>query len=106
MAETLDDRENVDAAAGEQGVKTDGDIMRQLRQRFRNWFDPTSNLTKALVGLSYSDLYREFRAGDLKFSDDDKDGDFDRLLANDGNGFLNTYEDGFFPELLRYFYFN
>ncbi|UTW50224.1 hypothetical protein KFF05_09560 [bacterium SCSIO 12827] len=106
LAESLDDRETVDAAAGEQGVKTDGNIMRQLRQRFRNWFDPTSNLTKALVGLSYSDLYREFRTGDLKFSDDDKDGDFDRLLANDGNGFLNTYEDGFFPELLRYFYFN
>lgn len=106
LAESLDDAENVNAAAGEQGIKVESDIMRQLRQRFRNWFDPTSNLTKALIGLSYSDLYREFRTGDLKFSDTDADGDFDHLLAKDGDGFLNTYEDGFFPELLRYFYFD
>jgi tetratricopeptide (TPR) repeat protein len=106
LAETVDDPDSVNAAAGEQGIKTESDVMRQLRQRFRNWFDPTSNLTKALIGLSYSDLYREFRVGDLKFSDGDNDGDFDHLLAKDGDGFLNTYEDGFFPELLRYFYFD
>ena len=105
-AETIDDQETITGALGEQGVTPDSAIMSQLRRRFRAWFDPTSNLTKALIGLSYSELYREFREGDLKFKDDDSDGVFDRLLQNDGNLFLNTYEEGFGAELLRYFYFD
>ncbi len=105
LAETLDDADAVEDALGEQGEQTDSALMVQLRKRFRNWFDPTSNMTKALVGLSYSDLYREFRDGDLRFKDDDADGDFDALLAGDGDAFLNTYDEGFWPELLRYFYF-
>jgi Flp pilus assembly protein TadD len=105
LAETLDDPDQIEDAAGEQADQSESALMSQLRNRFRNWFDPTSNMTKALVGLSYSDLYREFRSGDLRFSDDDSDGDFDELLENGGDGFLNTYDEGFWPELLRYFYF-
>lgn len=105
LAETIDDTDTVEDAAGAQGASSDRALMSQLRQRFRNWFDPTSNMTKALLGLSYSDIYREFRDGDLRFKDGDGDGNFDELLDANGNAFLNTYEDGFWPELLRYFYF-
>ena len=105
LAETVDDAVEVENAAGEEGEQAGSALMSQLRKRFRNWFDPTSNMTKALVGLSYSDVYREFREGDLRFGDDDADGKFDQFLDNDGDAFLNTYDDGFWPELLRYFYF-
>lgn len=105
LAETVDDAEEVENAAGEKGEQAGTALMAQLRKRFRNWFDPTSNMTKALVGLSYSDVYREFREGDLRFDDDDADGKFDQFLENDGDAFLNAYEEGFWPELLRYFYF-
>lgn len=105
-AETIDDKGSVGEAAGDQSAQTDEAVMSQLRRRFRAWFDPSSNLTKTLVGLSYSEIFREFRDGDLKFSDEDADGDFDRLLGNHGKEFLNTYEDGFLPEMLRYFYFD
>ncbi len=105
LAETVDDAVEVENAAGEEGEQAGSALMSQLRKRFRNWFDPTSNMTKALVGLSYSDVYREFREGDLRFEDDNADGKFDQFLDNDGDAFLNTYDDGFWPELLRYFYF-
>lgn len=106
LAETIDDKAAVSEAAGGTNASVDGAIMSQLRRRFRAWFDPSSNMTKALIGLSQSDLYREFRDGDLKFKDDDADGKFDRLMQDDGNIFLNTYEEGFGAELLRYFYFD
>ncbi len=106
LVETIDDKDAISDAVGENGAKTEPAIMSQLRRRFRAWFDPSSNLTKALIGLSQSDLYREFRDGDLKFNDSDSNGKFDRLLQNDGNLFLNTYEEGFGAELLRYFYFD
>lgn len=106
LAETIDDKDAISAAVDGIDGNTEPAIMSQLRRRFRAWFDPSSNMTKALIGLSHSDLYREFREGDLKFDDSDSDGKFDRLLENDGNLFLNTYEEGFGAELLRYFYFD
>ncbi len=106
LAETIDDAVTLENAIGDQYGVGEEAIMGQLRKRFRTWFNPTSNLTKALLGLSNSELYREFRNGDLHFSDEDEDGKFDHLLDNDGYLFLNTYEEGFGAELLRYFYFD
>ncbi|MEG3637609.1 tetratricopeptide repeat protein [Magnetococcus sp. PR-3] len=79
-ASSVDDQKTIEEALeGEDKTsgKIDASSMALLKKRFKYWFKPTNNLTKTMLGLSKTDLYREFRQGDLELIDLDKDGDMD-----------------------------
>jgi general secretion pathway protein D len=76
---SLTDETAMDAAIKElSGAENlDPEQVRQLKERYRVWFNPTSNIVLALARMSETPLYHEFRQGDFRLFDVDGDGDLD-----------------------------
>jgi general secretion pathway protein D len=55
----------------------DPEQVRQLKERYRVWFQPTSNIVLSLARMTETPLYQEFRQGDFRLFDVDGDGDLD-----------------------------
>jgi hypothetical protein len=70
----------IEERPGETG-KIDPAALKELKERFRHWFRPTSNLVNVMARLSQTPLYREFREGDIRLVDVDNDGDLDLAPA-------------------------
>ncbi|MDG4720908.1 MULTISPECIES: tetratricopeptide repeat protein [Thalassospira] len=87
LASTVDDLSQVDEilddVEDDSGKPIDKSSMALLRERFQHWFTPTNNLTKTMLDLSKSEIYREFRRGDLEIIDEDGDGDMDFINETD-----------------------
>jgi Tfp pilus assembly protein PilF len=87
LASTVDElaevNEILEDAEDESGKPIDQSSMELLKDRFQHWFTPTNNLTKTMLDLSKSEVYREFRRGDLEIIDEDGDGDMDFINESD-----------------------
>ena len=93
LASSVDEGAEVDEILSDveddAGKPIDKSSMKLLRDRFEHWFTPTNNLTKTMLDLSKSDVYREFRRGDLELIDEDGDGDMDFTNEDDDPSFID-----------------
>jgi tetratricopeptide (TPR) repeat protein len=67
-----------------EAAKIDPAALKEMKERYRHWFRPTSNLVNVMARLGESSLYREFREGDLRLVDLDQDGDVELPPAAPG----------------------
>lgn len=58
--------------AGRGGAVPESPGLKALRKRHSDWWNPTSNVLRAMHGLRGADVLKEFRRGDIKFLDLDK----------------------------------
>lgn len=65
--------------------------LQALRKRHSSWWTPTSNVLKAIHGLRGADVLKEFRRGDIRFLDLDKNLSMDGSKASPGpRGIIRT----------------
>lgn len=81
--------ENLVANRG--GLTSDSPELDALRKRHSGWWNPTSNVLKAIHGLRGREVLKEFRRGDIKFLDLDKNLSMDGSKASPGpRGIIRT----------------
>lgn len=51
------------------GAREDSPELAALRDRYKDWWRPTSNVLKSIHGLQSNKVLQEFRRGDIKFLD-------------------------------------
>ena len=81
--------ENLIASRG--GLASSSPELEALRKRHSGWWNPTSNVLKAIHGLQGAEVLKEFRRGDIKFLDLDKNLSMDGSKAAPGpRGIIRT----------------
>lgn len=81
--------ENLVANRG--GLTSSSPELDALRKRHSGWWNPTSNVLKAIHGLKGAEVLKEFRRGDIKFLDLDKNLSMRGSKAAPGpGGIINT----------------
>jgi hypothetical protein len=69
-----------EALLSENGGTDDPESLKELRARYGDWFKPYPNMASVFHHIEYSNLYREFRTGDVTLEQWDKlDTTFSRL---------------------------
>ena len=69
-----------EALLSENGGGDDPESLKELRARYGDWFKPYPNMASVFHHIEYSNLYREFRTGDVTLEQWDKlDTTFSRL---------------------------
>lgn len=64
------DKGEIENLVGNRGdLEADSPQLKALRKRHKDWWNPTSNVLRAIHGLRGVDVLREFRRGDIKFLD-------------------------------------
>lgn len=72
-------------------LASDSPELDALRKRHSGWWNPTSNVLKAIHGLRGREVLKEFRRGDIKFLDLDKNLSMDGSKAAPGpRGIIRT----------------
>ena len=80
------------------GLREDSPEMEALRRRHKDWWNPTSNVLKALHNLRGAEALKEFRRGDVKFLD------LDESLSMEGSK-TSPGPDGIVRKLVENMYY-